>query len=217
MPEAPAPAAPITDLGLPTMPATKGACRMYYVGLIEDAPFDSIDVPTVVFQTPPKKGDPRPGVIRGKCVNVPKRIGSLHSDGKGNFNHIADSRIGRFEKLFDIEAKAFVEYCKTHVFRKTADYEYPIDDKGNTKKFWRADIEPIDPGMATMRSLHDEDAVRTELISKYVWIVPVEDKATNNGPELTIFEQEQAVKAVGAKNEQQGDDDKGAGKPGKSR
>lgn len=196
-PPAAAPAAPVDTKSALVTPFKKGNKRMYYVGLIEEAPFDSIDVPTVAFPHPSGKS-----FIRGKCVNVPKFTGKLTSDGKGNFIHIGNARIGRVEELYDIEYEAFINYCNTHVFRMTGKYSYPVAPENPNqpgpveyKEAWRAEIDQLDPTLSSMRTLHDEDSIRDELISKYVWIHPVPKDSTDSGRKPTIFEVETEKKA----------------------
>lgn len=166
---------------------SKGVKRLYHVGLVAEAPFEYIDVPTVILR----------GTVRGKCVNVPKKTGEV-SQGPNNVLIHRDGMVaGRFEELYDIEVKGFIQYCDTHIFRKTSEYEVPITENGRAtgakKKMWRAEIEAKDPGQQMGgRSLHESDTVQAESISKYVWIVPAQldskQKPVRQGAQSTIAE-----------------------------
>ena len=172
--------------------STKGQLRMYSIGLTPAAPFEYITVPTVVMR----------GTVRGKCVEVPKHTGMVRSGAKGVLVHQEAMVEGRFEQLYDIEVEGFIKYVTTHVFRKTSTYEVPEtgpDGKANGKKksYWRAEIEPRDPGLqGGDRSLHDEEAVASESIASYVWITPVavdkQGKPHQVGASPTIAEQQKA-------------------------
>lgn len=164
--------------------ARRGELRWYHVGLVEEAPAEVIDVPTIAVIV-----GGGPAAVRGKCVSVPKRTGRLTSDGKGNFNHIEGARIGRFEKLFDVEVEAFIKYVREHVFRRTSTYEVPVENKpGETETKWRADIEPLEVQFGSVRSLHDDDEIKAETLDKYVWIVPCKDNKNELGTQPTVFE-----------------------------
>lgn len=160
-------AARADDLVRPDI-SQKGEKRMYFVGLVQDAPYDYINVPTVVLR----------GTIRGKCVEVPKRTGRLHDDGKGILVHTERAVDGRFEALYDIEVEGFLKYCDTHVFQRTQTYKVPeigTDGKATGKSIerWRAEIQPSDPALQEGgRGLHEEERTRGNVISDYVWIVP---------------------------------------------
>ncbi len=193
----PGPEVPVAQPTTPVSAALKinpGVKRLYYVGLLESAPFEAVDVPTVIIPTGKKMGN-REGIIRGKCVSVPKRTGRLVEDGKGNYNHIEGARIGRFEELYDIEYKEFINYCKTHVFRKTAEYQVPIPNEPTKfETHWRAEIEPLDPTGGLPRSLHDTVQIQAETIDKYVWILAVPNTRHDLGQQPTIFEVEERAR-----------------------
>lgn len=166
----------------------RGNKRMYHVGLSEDAPFDAITVPTVILR----------GTVRGKCVSVPKRTASVSMGPNGVLTHGEAQKSGAFETLYDIEVEGFIKYLDTHVFQKTSDYEVPETKDGKATgvklKKWRAEIVPLDPGLAGGdRALHDEQEVQREVMSKYVWIVPANlnrsGKPENMGASDSIAEQ----------------------------
>lgn len=148
----------------------RGQKRMYHVGLVADAPYSAITVPTVVLR----------GTVRGKCVSVPKKTANVHMGPNQILVHNEGARDGNFEALYDVEVEGFLKYCDEHVFRRTSEYEVPeVGEKGKATgkmiKHWRAEIEPLDPAKAGgARSLHDEVEVQREILSKYIWIVPAE-------------------------------------------
>ena len=154
------------DAKRPTL-EQRGEKRMYHVGLLESAPFDAITVPTVILK----------GTLRGKCVSVPKKTANVHMGPNGILTHLEGGVAGAFEELYDIEVQGFLDYIRTHVFRKTSEYEVAVVGKdgkavpGQKKKMWRAEIETLDPaGAGGSRSLHDEKEVTRETMEKYVWI-----------------------------------------------
>lgn len=157
------------DAQRPTL-AQRGAKRMYHVGLVDGAPFEAITVPTVVLR----------GTIRGKAVSVPKKTARVHMGPKGILVHDEAANVGAFEELYDIEVEGFLKYIDTHVFRKTSDYEIPeVNAKGKATgkmlPMWKAEIDNVDPSKAVgSRSIHDEQELTGEVMSKYVWIVPAE-------------------------------------------
>lgn len=173
----------------------RGPLKWYHVGLVEEAPLEVIDVPTVAVIV--GKG---PAAIRGKCVSVPKRTGRLTNDGKGNFVHIEGARVGRFEKLYQVEYEHFIKYVQSHVFRRTSTYEVPIEGKpGETETKWRADIELMDTQFGSVRGLHDDDDIKQETIDKYVWIVECKNNKNELGTQSTVYETiTQAKKSRGA-------------------
>ena len=58
------------------------------------------------------------------------------------------------------------------------------------KTAWRAEIDQLDPTISSMRTLHDDEAIKDHVISKYVWIHPVPYDCTDSGRKPTIFEVE---------------------------
>lgn len=171
-------------------PAVRAGKRVYHLGLIEEAPFDVINVPTVVLQ---------PGNVRGKCPQVCKKSARVEM-GPGNILVHHESAIyGSFEELFDVEVEGFLKYIDTHVFRKTSEYTVDMPNEiGNPRagtrpvKKWRADIEPLDPVLSgSIRALHDEASVTHETLASYVWIVEAKldrrgKPMPGSGPQETV-------------------------------
>ncbi len=142
---------------------TGGPQGFFFVGLTEDAPFDTINVPTCIL----------PGGVRGTAPCVPKKSARLLPDGRGGLVHHEGGRIGDHVKLYPVEVEAFKKYCRTHVFRRTSTYMVKQAD-GSETAHWRAEIEALEAGPSAIRILGDEAGIQSELLSKYVWIVPAQ-------------------------------------------
>lgn len=186
-PTAPDASTPAVTVPLP--PAVETAKRpkptMYAVGLISEAPFEYITVPTVVL----------PGNIRGKCVEVPKKTARVRMGAKGVLNHDEGARDGRFELLYPVEVRGFLKYLDTHAFRKTGDYQVPVrtDEGVKMEQHWRAEIEPTDPALSgSVRALHDEAQIQDKTLAHYAWIVEAKldkmGKPMDMGVQKTVAE-----------------------------
>lgn len=174
---------------------TGGPQKLYFVGLVEEAPFDAINVPTCVIP------DSQGGNIRGTAPSVPKRSARLAPDGKGGLVHIEGGKVGDHVKLYPVEYEAFVKYCDTHVFRKTSTYRVRQPDNSEVE-MWRAEIEAVEAGPSAIRILGEEQSIQSELLSKYVWIVPaqanIDGTPVEMGRQLTIAEARKEKEAQAA-------------------